>query len=235
MNKNPRENFSVGKVYRNRKGKYVVLEKINNGYNLVVQYENGDQEQLGVSHASLVMEAVLKEEKEKKKEKLLKRLKSSVKKIEKGKPVEEYIGSAASFEQIKQYYRSLGFLARNAFMYAFIAAKSQINFDEKYFILKNKYPENNSGYTVHGEEVNKYSYELRLAFNLPENRSDGDIVFGPEIGLVSGTGDRGFNINNNDLCWYLLYMGFELGKNHNIDRIESRIPNDFIKYFEEGL
>jgi len=170
-----------------------------------------------------------KEEKRKsrRKEKFLRQLKEA-------EIVDPYIGEGSVRDQKIQYYRSLSYLAKNAEIDAYIAYKVREWFDEKYFLIKNKYPEGR-GYYPHDEDVNKWSSELRIKFNLPDGKTTDDVVFGPDVGLVLGGVGYDFYINSNNLCWYLLSLGFDLGKKHNIEEIKSHIPDIYIKYFEEGL
>ena len=95
MDKDLREDFKVGEIRRNKKGKYIILETINDGYNFIAQYDNGNQEQLSVSIETVVMKSIIKEEEEKKRKKRLKRLKPHIENVKNGKPIEEYIGPAA--------------------------------------------------------------------------------------------------------------------------------------------
>lgn len=41
-------------------------------------------------------------------------------------------------------------------------------------------------------------------------------------------------INKHSLCWSLLGMGFDLGSNHDVDKIKSNIPEEYKEDFLQG-
>ena len=79
-------------------------------------------------------------------------------------------------------------------MDAYVADKVRDWFDEQFHLVKGKYPDG-PGYYPHGKEVDKWASELRLKFNVPEGKTSQDVVFGPYVKPVLGSG-HDFYINN---------------------------------------
>ena len=167
---------------------------------------------------------------EKEEKRKVRRKEEFLKTLEKAEVVDPYIGEGAGIEQKIKFYRSLGHISRHSEISADVSIKVKEWFEERYNITKGKYPNNKCCYLE-----KKWASELRIRFDLPDNITSQDIVFGPEVNLVLSNTNYDWEINNNDLGWYLLSLGLDFGKDHDINKIESHIPNEFIKYFKEGL
>lgn len=61
-----------------------------------------------------------------------------------------------------------------------------------------------------------------------------DLEFGSNINIVTSPNPDVLRINNNALCWQILSLGFNVGRNHNISDIEVNIPEEYKQSYEKG-
>lgn len=190
------------------------------------------------------LKAVHKEKQEKKKVKFLKNQE------EKTLILTQYLKTDVDFSE--KYYRTLGFLARSVKIIARIPANTKEWFDERYCMVKGDYPEKQAGYILHTEETNKWYSQVQVLFRLPSGKTSADITFEPGKMLVKGSSydelksysinhppsyskTSKFIVNGNELCWWLLELGFNLGDVHNVEKIRSHVPSEYVKCFDEGI
>jgi len=227
--------FEIDQELVLRDGKFVIIDKIKTPqgfYNYKIRnIKTRTIQQYGGSILNRHIEN-FKEEKEIKRK--AKRKDKFLKELADAEIIAPYIGEGAVKEQKIKYYRSIGHLAQHSEIVAEVADKARSWFDESYCLIKNKYPEG-QGYAPLAPKSNKWATEIRIRFDLPEGITSQDIVFGPEVNLVSRNSSYDYEINKNELGWYLLSLGFNLGKNHDINEIKSHIPDVYTKYFNEGL
>ena len=133
----------------------------------------------------------------------------------------------------RRYFITLGYLVKHGFIEAIIPPDSKNGFDNNYYKIKNHYPsDEQSGYYVHHDNVDKWGVEMRLSFKMPSKIPTNELAFGSIVRIVNSPNESKLRINNNSLCWRLLEIGFDLGENHNLAIIEQNIPeqnrSDFI-------
>jgi len=137
----------------------------------------------------------------------------------------------------KNFFRAIGYFAKNGHMHAFMSDKYADTFISKYKDVTGDYP---NGHIVH--TTDKYGYsrkwgmELRLSYNLPQDTTSKNIDLGPFTGYVEPVSGSNYeyNINNNNFCWYLISIGFQIGKNHPMERVSSNIPDEYKEEFKKG-
>lgn len=203
--------FEVGSRYRNKRGWYEVLEI--EGEHIHVQYE-GD-EKITLLSIETQQRIVFKLSQE------------------------EVVENPTPFfdeKKNRDYFQTLGYLTNNGFIEAIIPPKSQQSFDDSFSRIKGRYPRRNGdGYYVHHDhDVDKWGTEMRLTFKIPTTFSLNDLEFGSEVNIVDSPNSDELRVNSNDLCWNLLSLGFELGKGHNVGKIQACIPEAYKPYFQHG-
>ena len=202
--------FEVGDRYRNRLGWYEVLEI--EGENLRVRYESdGREDTLPIELQQRILFNISQEE----------------------KSITPYMED----ENNRRYFQTIGYLTNNGFIEAIIPPKSQCGFDSTFRRIKGRYPrDQEEGYYLHHDpNVDKWGIEMRLTLKVPKNISVGDLDFGPSVNIVGSPKYDELRINSNSFCWRLLSLGFELGWNHDISKIESNIPDQYRQSYREGI
>ncbi len=136
----------------------------------------------------------------------------------------------------KQYFKTLGYLTKKGFIEAIIPPKSKDGFDSTYYGIKRQFPQDNQpGYYVHDQGVDKWGTEMRLTFKIPKTISENELAFGPSVNVRESPNRDELRINKNSLCWYLLEIGFNLGSNHDTNQIKSNIPEKYKENFQKGI
>lgn len=137
----------------------------------------------------------------------------------------------------KNFFRVIGYLAKNGHMHAFMSDRYADTFISKYKDMTGDYPK---GHIIHVSDKygdsRKWGVELRLSYNLPHGMSSKDIDLGPFTGCVEPVSGSNYeyNINNNNFCWYLISIGFRIGKDHPIDSVLSNISDEYKEDFKKG-
>ena len=201
--------FEVGGRYRNRIGWYEVLSI--DIKNLHVRYEeSGNEDTLPIELQQRILFNISQKE----------------------KSVTPY----SEDEKNRGYFQTVGYLTNNGFIEAIIPPKSQNGFDSTFRKKKGRYPrDQEDGYYLHHDpDVDKWGTEMRLTFKIPRTISVEDLDFGPYVNIVQSPNHDELRINSNAFCWQLLSLGFELGRNHDTDRIESEIPETFRHNYHRG-
>jgi hypothetical protein len=199
--------FKVGGRYRNRIGWYEVLEVKNN--TLRLRFEDNNEEKWA---NDLV---------------ILKRIWDNIQNEESiSKPYKKEASNSL-------FFKTIGYLVKHSFIEAIIPQKSKDGFDANYFRIKGKKPgKSMRGYYIHNDyEVDKWGTEMRLTFDKPNC----DLDFGKMCNIVKSPEENKLRINSNNLCYDLLNRGFDLGDKQDIHIIESKIPDNNLKDFREGL
>jgi len=240
--------FSVGNQYKARKGIYTVIDVISPKKMRVKYGDNGndfDGKELDVDiEFQRRMTANVKREPEENNiHKNVKKM-SDIDKIKRHRKrvlkINTLINSHISSETTaisKKFFRTIGYLARNGCMYAFMPDKYAEVFESKYKDITGKMPD---GHVIHitksNGELRKWGVELRISYNLPDGIESKDIELGPFNGYVEPVAGSGheYNINNNDFCWYLFSLGFEIGKDHEINAIIDNVPDEYVEEFKKG-
>lgn len=201
--------FEVGGRYRNRVGWYEVLDI--DEPNMRIRYEfDSSEHTFDIDMQRRIVSKIIREEE-----------------------------SVTPFEELddnKRYFKTLGYLAINGYIEAFIPQRNKSGFDRTYKDIKGRLPQNDQpGYCIHDSNINKWGTEMRLSFRIPERISLDELSFGPSANIVRSPNDNELRINNNGFCWGLLQLGFELkGAEHDIQKIESQIPERYIEAFHQG-
>ena len=203
--------FEVGGMYRNRAGWYEVL-KIENNEMLVRYEDNGGTNRLDFESQLRIISNIEAEE-----------------------------GMVTPYDNHQRnlfYFKTIGYLAKNAFIEAIIPLKSKDGFDSTYQRIKGHYPQKNQeGYYIHhDEDVDKWGVEMRITFKIPSSISLDEMDFGPTCNPVNNpNSDNEKRINSNAFCRGLLSLGFDLGGNQPSESIVKNIPEKYITVFHEGL
>jgi hypothetical protein len=199
--------FKLGGRYRNRTGWYEVLEVKNN--KIRVRHECNNEEKWidNLEIAERVWRNIQNEESI-----LL--------------PYKEDSSN-------RLFFKTLGYLVRHCFIEAIMPPKSKDGFDASYYRIKKRMPGNIlQGYYVHNDiRVDKWGTEMRLTFE----KTNYELNFGKAFSIVRSPEENKFRINSNELCFDLLSRGFDLGDKQDINLIESKIPDNHLKDFKEGL
>ena len=123
-----------------------------------------------------------------------------------------------------EFYKTLGYFAMYATIYAILISKTEKKFKEGYVTLKGHEPVSFCSVI----DKNKWADELMVTYFLPSWELDvGNI---PE---VNGRGCGRCRCSNS-LVWWLLEIGFDLGKRHDIEAIRSHVPEEFKEVFDSG-
>lgn len=133
-------------------------------------------------------------------------------------------------------YSSIGFiLGRQLQLVAFISPKAQAKddfFDRfREATGRNPYP-NEPGLVFHPEGTDKYWHEERIIFNATE-RETLRLFLGDDL-LRRGSDDTHWNINNNQLFFELLQLGFRPGNIQDLNIIKPNIPTNYLEAFMAG-
>jgi hypothetical protein len=132
----------------------------------------------------------------------------------------------------EKFYFTIGFLAKNCKIIARVTPKTEHRFANDYMSIKGTYPYDLDGYEV-DTCTNTWGSVIRIVFDTKNISSLAFFSFPNEP--INGSGDYELIINNLEWGMELLEMGFNVGKNHNIEEIKSNVPAQYIKNFEEGL
>jgi hypothetical protein len=202
--------FEIGGRYRNRIGWYEVLDI--RGDEMRIRYElNQREDDVSIKTQTRIVENMMREE--------------------------ERVTPHASPSQNQRYFITLGYLSRHSFIEAIIPPKSQAGFDRNYFRIKGRHPSAGlQGYYVHPDlHVDKWGVEMRLTFDIPSSILESDLDFGGPFTPVLSPDPGKLRINNNEFCYRLLGLGFELGENHNATEILANVPQRHKSDFQHGL
>jgi hypothetical protein len=150
---------------------------------------------------------------------------------------EEGVSPYSDASQSQKYFTTLGYLSRHGFIEAIIPPKSKNGFDRNYYRIKGRHPiAGLQGYYVHPDlDVDKWGVEMRLTFDIPNSISESELDFGGPFTPVESPDSRKLRINNNEFCYRLLNIGFELGENHDAGEILENIPERHKNDFRNGL
>jgi hypothetical protein len=129
-----------------------------------------------------------------------------------------------SYESTEEFWKSIGFLASHAELVAFVVEKNEDSFLQRYYELKEREP---LRFTLISNPK-QWGNELRVIVEPSWNLTLGNII------PVTGNTENRINFNSNSLVWWLLELGFDLGRNHDVESIRSSVPNEFKEAFDEG-
>jgi hypothetical protein len=197
--------FEIGGRYKNRIGWYEVLDIY--GDEIKVCYEEGGKEDsLKIEMQKRIIANITTEE-------------------ESELPYRDSISN-------QKYYKTLGIISNYGFIEAMIPIKSKRGFDNYYVSLKDRCPQNGQdGYYLHSDaNVDKWGVEMRLT--LPDVA---DVALGALYTTAASPEPDRIRVNSNTLCYELLRMGFDLGSKHDLSKLESNIPANYKKDFQDGL
>lgn len=139
------------------------------------------------------------------------------------------------FSPSSDFYRSLGYLAKNSILYVRILVKDKEDFHEEFFELKGYDPVVEPGVFCilkSNEGTSQFASELSVVVRTPAWDLDtGNIK--PEGGKKS-TGSKAF-FHSADMVWWLLKIGFNVGRPNDIEQIRSSVPDWFKESFDLGL
>ncbi|MFN7943801.1 MAG: hypothetical protein U0Z53_00365 [Blastocatellia bacterium] len=128
------------------------------------------------------------------------------------------------------YFRSLGFLSKNARFEAELPKKAVTGFLTTYSNLTGEHINvNHIGISLLGD-VDKWGAELRIYFSTPGFEPD----LGPGIDVRAGQSPDIWRINNNSLWQRLVAVGFRLGNSHDIQKIKETVPAEMMNSFMQG-
>ena len=199
--------FEVGGRYRNRLGWYEVLDIAGN--RLKVRYESdGRIDDLEIAMQKRIIQNISSEERR----------------------ITPYFDHKSN----EDFFRTLGFLCKRGFIEAIIPYRSKIGFDKTFLGIKGRLPQHNEqGYYVHNDPaVDKWGVEMRLTFPM---RDTIGIDLGGSYIPVKSPDPAKLRVNSNELCYRLFALGFNLGENHDVERIKANVPEIYKPAFEEGV
>ena len=202
--------FEIGRRYRNRIGWYEVLNIQHE--QMRIRYElNGREDDVSVRIQTRILENISLEE--------------------------ERVSPYSDASRNQKYFTTLGYLSRHGFIEAIIPLKSKNGFDRNYYGIKGRHPSTGiQGYYVHTDpDVDKWGVEMRLTFDIPNGISESELDFGGSFTPVESPDPKKLRINNNQFCYKLLNIGFELGENHDGAEILRNIPECHRNDFRNGL
>lgn len=202
--------FEIGGRYRNRIGWYEVLDI--KGDQMRIRYElDRREDSVNIRMQTRIIENISMEE--------------------------ERVSPHSTVSQNQRYFTTLGYLSRHGFIEAIIPPKSKNGFDRNYYRIKGRHPSAGlQGYYVHPDpDVDKWGVEMRLTFVIPSSISESDLDFGGPFTPVESPYPNKLRINNNDFCYRLLNIGFDLGENHDAAEILENIPDRHKNDFRNGL
>lgn len=135
-----------------------------------------------------------------------------------------------------EFYKTLGYLAKNATLYIKLLPKNVGIFYDEFFELKGYDPVEESGVFCilqENEKSSPWSNELSVFVELPKGweLNTGNIE---SENLKNKRGSRA-TFNSTSWVWWLLEQGFNLGRVHNIEQIRSSVPDWFKESFDSGV
>lgn len=201
--------FEIGGRYRNRFGWYEILEI--SGDRIHIRYEmDGREQTVDIKTQKRIIGNIFIEE--------------------------ESVSPYNDVSLNRKYFTTLGYISNHGFVEAIIPLKSKNGFDRNYFQIKGHHPSSDlQGYYLHTDpHVDKWGVEMRLTFDIPKAISLSDLNFGGPFMPVDSPESGKLRINNNELCYRLLKIGFELGGNQNVQEIEVNIPERYRIDFRKG-
>jgi len=243
--------FNIGSQHKGRKGIYKVISIINQKVVKIKYATNGNdfdekEQEVNVDFLRRMENNIQREStefeahvhscqpKKLSMESKIKRHKKEMHKI--NTMINSHIVSGA-IPSSKNFFKSIGYFAKSGHMHAFMSDKYTDTFISKYKDMTGDYPK---GHIIHVTDQyknpRKWGIELRLSYNLPHGISSKNIDLGPFTGYVEPVSGSNYeyNINNNNFCWYLISIGFRVGKDHPTDIILSNIPDEYKEDFKEG-
>ena len=204
--------FLIGGRYRNRQNEYEVVDF--NGGQLRVVYDDGTEAFLTAETQARIIRNIEQETAQ----------------------LEPYPRTGAH-DRNMGYFRTLGFLAsRITMMEAIVPYRGRAGFVRDYRTRTGVSPqEDDIGYYVHQEQVDKWGNELRVTFDAPGDELE-LLDFGPTVAVVVNPSNRGLSwrINRNAFWWDLIQLGFRMGNQQDIDVIRGRIPQVYREEFDNG-
>lgn len=205
--------FLIGGRYRNRLGEYEVLDI--HGNHIRVRYDDGREDNLDAGIQARIIENM--------------QLETRI--------VSPYPIKAAG-DRNRTFFRSIGFLAKRATMLeAIVHPRAQGGFVETYRSVTGQNPSiGQDGYYLHEPEADKWGNELRVTFDANDEEIRG-LDLGPDVHIVANPSAQGrsWRINKNAFWWYLLRLGFTMGRTQDMHSITSRIPHTYSSDFGEGI
>lgn len=201
--------FTPGSRWKNRIGWYEVLELLPKG-KLRARYDEADNEVI----LDLTMQRQI------------------ISNIEQEYRLEQSrLVPHADTARNRTYFETIGFLARCAYLEAFVAPQSRGGFEKNYTELTGVGPIEGEtpGYHVH-HHSSKWGAELRISF---PGDSDIDFDFGG-LQAVAGTNAGQMRLNNNAYWYKLVALGFRLGGEQDTASIAANIPDAYRDDFFEG-
>lgn len=153
-----------------------------------------------------------------------------------GKPIRRFKKSehTKNFSGEDEYFRTLGYLAKHGKMEAEVPEKDTIRFERNFERIKAERPSVGNHYRILIDKTNKFGPQIRIFF--PESNLR-EIFVPPGINNKRNQNldkQTSCNVSDNQWCWELLEMGFNLGKEHDIERVISNIPNEHKESFYVG-
>jgi len=132
------------------------------------------------------------------------------------------------------FYSSIGFiLAHQTQLLAFIPPKAKKDFWDKFNEATGRDPlPDEQGLVLHPEGTNKFWHECRITFKATE-RETLRLFLGDDI-IVAGQDENHWNINNNNLFFRLLELGFNSGYKQDKQAVQVNIPEEHLQSFLEG-
>lgn len=214
MSRKKKINFNIGDKYYVAKGLFEVLSVDRKNDKLKVLWENENEEK--EITLSLIEGAILKTYK-----------KENIGQIYKGKDLVDVMTYSN-----EKYYFTIGFLTNNCKIIARVTPKTENKFVNDYVSIKDAYPYDIDGYEV-DTCVNTWSNVIRIVFDTKNIKSLSPFSFPNEP--IVGSGEHELIVNNLDWGMELLTIGFNIGKKHDIEEIQSNVPIQYIQNFKEGL
>ena len=198
--------FEIGKTYENRFGRFEVLA-IRSGL-IEVLYSTGNRDILTAEIQQRIIDNIESE----KHVPVTNKEKEQPRKIRKAYNTWKY-------NPTSKYYRTIGYLAVKASIFAEVNHLKEDYFIRRYKDLKGKDPK----YCVQ-QDCNRWGLKLDIRCIHPDFDYELD-------GLIWD----GLEIRKNNFAWALLEMGFDLGHNHDIEKIRSEIPEEHLDSFDNGM
>ena len=132
---------------------------------------------------------------------------------------------------------SVGFLATNAKLHIQTTSKEHDAVIRRYQALTGENPSSNPDFEVVPDGPTKWFTQLRLFLptNIPPEVLE-HLTFGANVRLNARTSGN-YELNKTPLIWHLIAIGFRLGKEHDIEKIQSHMcqtPDD-MEQFQAGM
>ena len=140
-----------------------------------------------------------------------------------------------------EYAKLIGYLALNCEIMVSLPSPYTERFARHY--NKNTggvVDEDGNGYGLYTPKSGRvpYTYALRIQFSIPESSEITEDSFYFTKSMEEAKINDGSNkklLSDNRWLWDMLHMGFNLGTNHNIDKIIHNIPGPFREDFLAGM